>query len=80
MTDRNTEIMRDAFRLLNAFEKVPDDDNIEYWQRLGEQAQAMYNRWNGDPIASKVAMGIIEGLTDIWHRKNRGKIAPLTII
>lgn len=80
MTERNTEIMRDAFRLLAAFENIPEDEGLDYWRRLGEKAQMMYNRWDGDPIACKLALGIIEGLTDVWHKKNRGKEAPLTII
>lgn len=69
MTDRNREIMRDAFRLLEAFENVPDDYGIEYWERLSKAAGEMYKRWNGDLVAMNLAIGIMEALTDIWHRK-----------
>jgi hypothetical protein len=69
MTDRNREIMRDAFRLLEAFEDVPCDYGLEYWERLGKAASDMYNKWHGDHVAKNLAIGIMDALTDVWHSK-----------
>ena len=79
MTDKNREIMRDAFRLLEAFENVPDDYGTEYWERLGRASSDMYNRWKGDPVAKNLAMGIIDALTDIWHAKPKYEQAMLKV-
>lgn len=60
MTDRNTEIMRDAFRLLSAFETVPADEDPSYWDNLVTKGQLMVEKWDNDPLATNLALAIIE--------------------
>lgn len=62
MTEKNTEIMRDLFRLLSEFESVPEDENLTYWNLLIVKANEMARRWELDPLAVNLAIGLIDGL------------------
>lgn len=62
MTDRNTEIMRDAFRLLAEFENVPTDEDPVYWEMLANKAAQFARKWQNDPIMVNLAIGVIDGL------------------
>lgn len=71
MTDRNTEIMRDAFRLLAEFENVPSDDDPVYWEMLANKASQMAHKWHQDPMAVNLAIGVINGLQDKYREKEK---------
>ena len=63
MTDRNTEIMRDAFRLLAAHEVPPDDADEGWWSVLAKDAAAMVAKWKGDKMAFYLADAIVSALS-----------------
>lgn len=67
MTEKNTEIMRDAFRLLAEFETVPDGEDETYWRRLVTACNNMHNRWNGDKLAFHMANGVLSTLQDKYN-------------
>jgi hypothetical protein len=69
MTEKNTEIMRDLFRLLSEFESVPEDENLTYWNLLIVKANEMARRWELDPLAVNLAIGLIDGLQEKYKRK-----------
>lgn len=69
MTEKNTEIMRDLFRLLSEFESVPEDENLTYWNLLIVKANEMSRRWELDPLAVNLAIGLIDGLQEKYKRK-----------
>lgn len=80
MTDKNTEIMRDAFRLLSAFETVPAEEDSAYWGSLTKKGQQMAEKWGNDPIAVNLVLGIIDGLQDKYkaiekHQQMRFDVA-----
>lgn len=69
MTEKNTEIMRDLFRLLSEFESVPEDENLTYWNLLIVKANEMARRWELDPLAVNLAIGLIDGLQEKYKRQ-----------
>ena len=71
MTDRNTEIMRDAFRLLAEFENVPTDEDPVYWEMLANKAAQMARKWQQDPMAVNLAVGVIDGLQGHYKAKEK---------
>lgn len=71
MTDKNTEIMRDLFRLLSEFESVPDEERPEYWKWLTFKANEMVRRWELDPLAVNLAIGLIDGLQEKYKRSTK---------
>ena len=71
MTERNTEIMRDLFRLLSEFESVPEEENLTYWNLLVVKANEMARRWELDPLAVNLAVGLIDGLQEKYKRTTK---------
>lgn len=71
MTDRNTEIMRDAFRLLAEFENIPMDEDPVYWETLANKAAQMARKWQHDPIAVNLAVGVIDGLQGYYKASEK---------
>lgn len=63
MTERNTEIMRDAFRLLSAHESPPDDADEGWWASLAQDAARMAAKWKGDEMAFFLADAIVSALS-----------------
>ena len=68
MTERNTEIMRDLFRLLSEFESVPEEEDLTYWNLLVLKANEMARRWELDPLAVNLAIGLMDGLQEKYKR------------
>lgn len=64
MTDKNIEIMRNAFRLLAEFETVPTDEDFAYWDSLAKKGYQMAKEWDNNPLAVNLAMAIIDSLQD----------------
>lgn len=71
MTEKNTEIMRDLFRLLSEFESVPEEENLTYWNLLVVKANEYARRWELDPLAVNLAIGLIDGLQEKYKRKTK---------
>ena len=71
MTDRNTEIMRDTFRLLAEFENVPTDEDPVYWEMLANKAAQLARKWQQDPIMVNLAIGVIDGLQGHYRAKEK---------
>lgn len=71
MTEKNTEIMRDLFRLLSEFETIPDEERPTYWQMLTFKANEMVRRWGSDPLAVNLVIGLIDGLQEKYKRATK---------
>lgn len=71
MTEKNTEIMRDLFRLLSEFESVPEEERPAYWASLVFKANEMVRRWDLDPLAVNLVIGLIDGLQEKYRRTNK---------
>lgn len=71
MTEKNTEIMRDLFRLLSEFEMIPDEERPAYWQTLAFKANEMVRRWELDPLAVNLVIGLIDGLQEKYKRATK---------
>ncbi len=71
MTEKNTEIMRDIFRLLSEFESIPEEERPAYWTSLTFKANEMVRRWSGDPLAVNLAVGLIDGLQEKYKRTTK---------
>lgn len=71
MTDKNTEIMHDLFRILAEFESVPDEERPAYWMALVFKANEMVRRWELDPLAVNLAIGLIDGLQEKYKRATK---------
>ena len=62
MTEKNTEIMRDAFRLLAEFEKPPEPGDNSYWPNLMKKQHEMKMKWQGDPLAVYLSTAVCDAL------------------
>lgn len=71
MTERNTEIMRDLFRLLNEFESVPDEERPAYWQMLTFKCNEIARRWDSDPLVINLLIGLIDGLQEKYKKATK---------
>lgn len=71
MTEKNTEIMRDAFRLLAAHESPPDEMDELWWKALVKDASNMSAKWKDNRLAFHLADAIVNALSDEFARRNR---------
>jgi hypothetical protein len=63
--------MRDAFRLLAEFENIPTDVDTIYWEMLVNKAAQMARKWQNDPLAVNLAIGVIDGLQGHYKAKEK---------
>ena len=68
MTEKNTEIMRDAFRLLAEFETPPEPGDSTYWSNLMKKQHEMKMKWQGDPLAVHMSTAVCDTLADVQKR------------
>ena len=68
MTEKNTEIMRDTFRLLAEFETLPEPGNNTYWPNLMKKQHEMKMKWHGDPLAVHMSTAVCDALADEQKR------------
>ena len=65
MTEKETEIMRDAFRYLKAFSDVPrlDDPGCDaFWAKAASVLAEAGAKWRHHPLVVKAFIGIYEYL------------------
>lgn len=65
MTDQNTSMMRDVFRLLSKYETVPVGDDTDYWRNLTTDAKAIYDKYT-TALTRQILYGVIDGLQEMW--------------
>lgn len=60
MTDKNTNMMREVFKLLSRYENVPVGLDETYWTGLTQGAADIYNKYPS-PLTRHLLYGIVDG-------------------
>lgn len=66
MTDKNREIMRDSYRLLERYENIGAGDERS-WQAFYRETVAVCERWKNDPMMMALCIAIYGTLADRAH-------------
>ena len=70
MTEQNTCMMREVFKLLSAHEEVPEEVDEKYWGSLVTGAAGIYNRYP-TALTASILRGVIDGLEECYKELRR---------
>lgn len=78
MTDKNREIMRDSYRLLDQYENISAGDERR-WMAFYRETVAVCERWKNDPLMMALCTAIYGALSDKAHAAAQGEQLSMTM-
>lgn len=78
MTDKNKEIMRDSYRLLEKFENIGAGDERS-WQAFYRETVAVCEHWKNDKLMMALCVAIYGTLADKANAVIQGEQLSMTM-
>ena len=78
MTDKNREIMRDSYRLLERYENIGAGDERR-WVAFYRETVAVCERWKNDPLMMALCTAIYGALSDKARAAAQGEQLSMTM-